>query len=155
MADFLISSFIIAENYRDMETLPVNATQMWLFQGSLMHYFCFQKGQVHVLQNAPVAKAHTVWLGALPPSPSSPSGLPGSAHQHHLLLNSLFLAKPMDEFGISWLSRARIRKQYPHHSICHSAKPVKTRFTFCLWRCRAKPGEDSGSVQCHTQCPWW
>lgn len=69
-----------------------------------MHYICFQKGQVHVLQNAPVApvaKAHTVWLGALPPSPSSTPGLPGSAHQHHLLLNSLFLAKPMDEFGIS------------------------------------------------------
>lgn len=69
-----------------------------------MHYFCFQKGQVHVLQNAPVAlvaKAHTVQLGALLPSHRSTSGLPGNAHQHHLLLNSLFLAKPVDEFGIS------------------------------------------------------
>lgn len=53
MADFLVSSsFIIAENYQDTETLPVNGAQMCLFQGSLMHYFCFQKGQGHVLQNA-------------------------------------------------------------------------------------------------------
>lgn len=72
MADFLVcSSFIIAENYRDTEALPMSGAQMGPFQASLMRYFCFQKGQVHVLQNAPaapVAKAHTVQLGALPPS---------------------------------------------------------------------------------------
>lgn len=74
MADFLISaSFIASENYQDTETLPVNGAQMWLFQDYFVHYFCFQKGQVCILQNAPVdpvAKVHTQYrLRILSPFP--------------------------------------------------------------------------------------
>lgn len=75
----------------------MNGAQMWLSQDCFVHYFCFQKGQVRILQNVlvgPVAKVHTQYrLEYCLLFHRGTRNLPVNSYEYHVVAEQSFPGK--------------------------------------------------------------